>query len=75
MILNDRFHTEFLLFIRYHNDSFLLYYSKNVNLAVGKVVGASQTGKESQNVSEEIDFSKMTYTQAKKLEMDTQVSC
>lgn len=50
-------------------------YSKNVNLAVGKVVGASQTGKESQNVSEEIDFSKMTYTQAKKLEMDTQVSC
>ena len=49
-------------------------YSKNVNLAVGKVVGASQTGKESQNVSEEIDFSKMTYTQAKKLEMDTQVS-
>ena len=42
-------------------------------MAVGKVVGASQTGKESQNISEEIEFSKMTYTQAKKLEMDTQV--
>ena len=44
-----------------------------VNNSVGEVVGASQAGKDCSEATEVIDFSSMSYTQAKKLEMDTQV--
>lgn len=49
--------------------------SKQVNKAAGQVVGASQSGKTSTEKSstENVDFSKLSYTQAKKVEMDTQV--
>jgi TolA-binding protein len=49
--------------------------SKNVNQAAGEVVGASQAGKDENSGKnlEFIDFTKMSYTQAKKVEMDTQV--
>ena len=46
-------------------------FSKKVNKAAGEVVGASQSGAEEADV--QIDFTKMSYTQAKKIEMDTQV--
>ena len=42
-----------------------------MNKAAGEVVGASQSGAEEADV--QIDFTKMSYTQAKKIEMDTQV--
>ena len=64
----------FIHFTHYSKNTKFLF-SKNVNVAAGKVVGASQTGKESQKESlQEIDFSAMSYTQAKKIEMDTQVT-
>ena len=44
-----------------------------VNKSAGEVVGASQAGKENIEALETIDFTKMSYTQAKKIEMDTQV--
>jgi len=44
-----------------------------VNKSAGEVVGASQAGKENIEALETIDFTKMSYTQAKKVEMDTQV--
>ena len=45
-----------------------------MNKAAGEVVGASQSGKEqAESEIETIDFSKMSYTQAKKIEMDAQV--
>lgn len=49
--------------------------SKQVNKAAGKVVGASQSGKTSteKSATDNVDFSKLSYTQAKKVEMDTQV--
>ena len=43
--------------------------------SAGEVVGASQAGKENIDALETIDFTKMSYTQAKKIEMDTQVKC
>ena len=46
-----------------------------VNKSAGEVVGASQAGKENIDALETIDFTKMSYTQAKKIEMDTQVKC
>ena len=48
-------------------------FSKMVNKSAGEVVGASQAGKENIEALETIDFTKMSYTQAKKIEMDTQV--
>ena len=47
--------------------------SRQVNRAAGEVVGASQSGQERHEQEIEIDFGAMSYTQAKKLEMDTQV--
>ena len=46
-----------------------------VNKSAGEVVGASQAGKENIDALETIDFTKMSYTQTKKIEMDTQVKC
>ena len=39
-----------------------------VNKSAGEVVGASQAGKENIEALETIDFTKMSYTQAKKIE-------